>query len=406
MLTALQWQTAFRASAPNVTLAEYFQNWSQGSKAKDAFTAEDIYISYLAGVCEAINGGVTSIVDHAHNRWNAEVVKAGFAAAEDSGARITWCCDPYIKPNINDSAGYKAWRELAASHRHDESLVTMGIGCDLAFDKVEPKVSSLVQEFDLQLITSHFLGGPWPPTNNPENVKKSGSLDSRTPFIFSHGGFITEGERQVLRDTDQFLSITPESEMHYGHGQETSHLIADHACLGIDTAWTFSGDILTQARIWLQTQRLKSSNKTLAKGLIPNANPVDVREAFLLATRQGGLALRRKDIGVLSIGAQADIVVFDCESPNMVGADDPIAAVILHANVGDIKHVMVGGEFRKRDGQLVTKTSSWKEIGTRFKETASRVHEATRNAPPLADGKLFGICEFGPVEKCSTRTPY
>ena len=111
----------------------------------------------------------------------------------------------------------------------------------------------------------------------------------------------------------------------------------------------------SQARIWLQTQRLRNYNKTVGKSLIPRQNPADVYDAFLLATRHGGLALRRKDIGVINIGAQADLAIFNCDAPNMVGVDDPVAAIILHANVADIEHVLVGGEFRKKDGKLVNK---------------------------------------------------
>lgn len=187
-------------------------------------------------------------------------------------------------------------------------------------------------------------------------------------------------------------------EMHYGHGQETSDLIADHASLGVDTTFIFSGDLITQARIWLQTQRLIRYNKTIAKRLVPRESPMGVYDAFLLATRQGGLALRRKDIGVIQVGAQADLAIFSCDSPNMVGVDDPVAAIILHANAADIEHVLIGGEFRKRDGKLVTKTRSWNEISNDFKKTAAKVHEASRDRSPLPD-KFFGYVDFGDAEK-------
>ena len=99
--------------------------------------------------------------------------------------------------------------------------------------------------------------------------------------------------------------------MHYGHGQQTSRLVQDQGSLGIDTNWTFSGDILTQTRLWLQSARNASYNKQLDTGKIPKQNPMSVEDAFLLATRQGGRAVRRNDVGVLKVGAKADIVCFD-----------------------------------------------------------------------------------------------
>lgn len=204
------WQTAYRGSFPNCSLAEYFQNGSQFSATKDAYSPDDIYISYLAGICEALNAGVTSTVDHAHNQWNPEVMKAGLDAAKDSGARIWYCYEPFAARDPEGQPQYESWKELAAKHPRQD-LVRLGIACDHPYDQSAAKVKSLVKELDLEVITSHFLGGPWPFPNNPDSARKHGLLDTATPVILSHAGLITQQERQVLRETNQYISITPES---------------------------------------------------------------------------------------------------------------------------------------------------------------------------------------------------
>ena len=132
--------------------------------------------------------------------------------------------------------------------------------------------------------------------------------------------------------------------MHYGHTNPHSHLIQDQCALGVDTHFTFSTDILTQARIWLQSARCRMYNSVLDTWRIPRNNPMSVNQAFLLATRHGALALRRPDLGVLATGAKADLVVWNGRSPSLLGWTDPVAAIILHANVGDIDHVLVDGQ--------------------------------------------------------------
>ena len=205
----------------------------------------------------------------------------------------------------------------------------------------------------------------------------------------------------ALREHDLNVSITPESEFHYGHGSLMGPFISDHASLGVDTNFTFSGDILTQARMWLQSVRNKLYQPALDKGLLPRENPMTVEQGFLLATRQGGRALKRDDLGVLRVGAKADVVVFNGDSPNMLGWSNAIAAVMLHANPGDIQHVLVDGQFRKRDFKLVPKKLDWAQISKRFLETTRRVQPLLSTPPPLPE-KLWGMSEFGDVKTATT----
>jgi cytosine/adenosine deaminase-related metal-dependent hydrolase len=221
--------------------------------------------------------------------------------------------------------------------------------------------------------------------------------DLNSPIIFSHGGFCSGDDVRALRATDSFLAITPENEMSEGHGQVTSYLVHDHAALGTDTNWNISGDLLLQARLWLQSVRKASYQKTLNRGLAPRTNPMSVNDAFLLLTRQGGRALGRNDIGVLKVGAKADIVCFNGDSPNMIGWTNAVAAVVCHANVGDIEHVLTGGRFRKRNGVLVLKTKKWADVAAEFKKTAKKIQSQNSEPPPLPP-KFMGLVDLGDVE--------
>jgi cytosine/adenosine deaminase-related metal-dependent hydrolase len=204
-------------------------------------------------------------------------------------------------------------------------------------------------------------------------------LNISIPIVFSHASFLTSTGADLLRSTNQYISITPESEMHYGQTHPVSHLIQDQASLGIDTHITFSTDILTQARIWLQQARYKLYADVLQRWKLPASNPMSVEQAFLLATRNGALALRRDDLGVIAVGAKADLVVWDGTSPAMLGWVDPVAAVILHASVGDIEAVLVDGKWAKRNGKLVA--PGYTESRKRFLQTARRIQSIWRDLP-------------------------
>lgn len=219
--------------------------------------------------------------------------------------------------------------------------------------------------------------------NSPTLVNAFNFLNDTIPVIFSHGSFMTTEDAQLLRSTNQYLAITPESEMNYAQTHPQSHLIQDQAALAADGASGFSADMITQARMWLQSTRLQLFSQVLQNWQVPRTNPMSVNQAFLLATRSGGLALRRPDLGILVPGAKADIVIFDGDSPGMLGWSDPVAAVIMHANSGDVRHVLVGGQFRKRDGKLVTSPGqeSWATIKQKFLESAQRIQAVWASTP-------------------------
>lgn len=108
------WQTVFKTLGSNTTLGEYFFRYS-ANVAAPLFTPEDVYISQLTGIYEALAAGVTTILDHAHHTWTLEHSAAGFNASIDSGARVFFA---YTFQNSSSefriSQQIAQWRELAS----------------------------------------------------------------------------------------------------------------------------------------------------------------------------------------------------------------------------------------------------------------------------------------------------
>ncbi|KAI0483431.1 amidohydrolase [Xylaria cf. heliscus] len=385
------WQTALKTLGSNTTLAEYFITFSSPA-AGPLYNAEDVYAGQLAGLLEAVNAGVTTTLDHAHLMWSTERAEAGLDAAVESGARVFWATaiDSGSKeyPVPDQIKDWKRWNKRS----FPDDLVTLSLaydGWDVGVPEDTKAVVKLIKDEKPPVLTIHWLGGVWPIDSPPALVHSFGVLNTSTAVVFSHGAGITATQAELLRSTNQFLSITPESEMHYGHGHTFSHLAHEQAALGVDTHLTFSTDILTQARLWLQRTRSRLFDQVMEKWDIPAKNPMSVNQAFLLATRQGALALRRPDLGAIKIGAKADLVVFDGRTPSLLGWADPVAAVILHANVGDIEHVLVNGKFLKRNGKLTYE--KYEELVEKFLASAKKIRKEFLARPlPVLTGSFFG----------------
>ncbi|KAI9149016.1 5-methylthioadenosine/S-adenosylhomocysteine deaminase [Paramyrothecium foliicola] len=392
------WQTVFKTLGSNTTLAEYIGRYAPLA-SEPLCTVEDIYISQLAGIYEALAAGVTTILDHAHHTWTPEHVAAGAKASADSGARVFFA---YTFQNASEDFGvpeqFKHWHELASTLPGNLTQLSVAYdGWSGNPDGAETKaVIDFVQENNVPVLTTHSVEGPWLFGNSPQELHRIGILNSSVPIVISHASYIDSRGAALLRSTNKHVSITPESEMHYGHLNPTNHLVMDRSALGVDTHFTFSSDILTQARLWLQATRHRVFQNTIDRWEIPSTNPFSVNQAFLLATRNGGLALGREDLGVLAPGAKADIVVWDGRSPALLGWADPVAAIILHASVGDIEHVFVDGKFQKRNGKLVA--DDYHNVQDRFLASARRIQNILKNTPlPAQEGNFATGSPFGPV---------
>ena len=112
--------------------------------------------------------------------------------------------------------------------------------------------------------------------------------------------------------------------------------------LGVDgSASNDAGNMATEARMAMLLQRV-------ARG----ADAMSAREALEIATRGGADVLGRPDCGRLSVGARADIAIWDVSGIEAAGSWDP--AALLLAGPTTVRDLFVEGRAVVRDGHVVT----------------------------------------------------
>jgi len=79
------WQTPVRGVLPSCTLDEYFAGMLDNIGIQ--YRAEDVYIANLMGALEAINAGITTLLDWSHVNNTPEHADAAIAGLNDSGIR-------------------------------------------------------------------------------------------------------------------------------------------------------------------------------------------------------------------------------------------------------------------------------------------------------------------------------
>jgi cytosine/adenosine deaminase-related metal-dependent hydrolase len=92
----------------------------------------------------------------------------------------------------------------------------------------------------------------------------------------------------------------------------------------------------------------------LARIAAEDIRSTEMADVFHAATAGGARALLREDLGRLSPGAKADLVLVDLKNPWMMPARDPLRSLIFHAADRAVRDVYVGGDLVVANGRVVT----------------------------------------------------
>jgi cytosine/adenosine deaminase-related metal-dependent hydrolase len=137
---------------------------------------------------------------------------------------------------------------------------------------------------------------------------------------------------------------------------------------------------------FLEELRSVGNFARITAGSVDDLETVDV---FNAATVGGAKALRRDDIGRLSKGAKADIVLVDTKHPAMMPLREPLRSLIFVAGDRAVRDVYVDGEQVVADGRVLTidqqaASEALEEAQKRSLEKVHRHDWAGRDADQLA----------------------
>lgn len=93
---------------------------------------------------------------------------------------------------------------------------------------------------------------------------------------------------------------------------------------------------------------------TMGRAAARSVRGVWLSELFHAATIGGATALGRDDLGRLSVGAKADLVMLDLDAPGMRPVRDPLRSFVFSAADRAVRHVFVDGRQVVQDGTVLT----------------------------------------------------
>jgi cytosine/adenosine deaminase-related metal-dependent hydrolase len=351
------WQTPVRGVLPSCTLDQYFAGMLDNIGRQ--YRPEDVYIANLMGALEALNGGITTLLDWSHVNNTPEHADAAIAGLTEAGIRGIYA---HGVPVGGDWWSYSS-REHPEDIRRirtqyfqsDDQLLSLAIAAR-APGNTTPEVAThdwlLARDLGIRISVHVGMRLTGVHVNHVLNLHRLGLMGADTTYI--HCTDSTDEELDLIANTGGTASIAPYVEMLMGHGvPPTGRLVARgvRPSLSIDVVSSVPGDMFTQMRTALVQERILAFTESPDMPFAPTLTHRDVLE-FATIDGARACALDHK-VGTITPGKQADLVLIRTDQVNVAPVVDPVATVVIAADTSNVDTVLVAGRIVKLNGQLI-----------------------------------------------------
>lgn len=385
------WQTALRGICADWTLFDYTVGMRMTISPR--LTAHDVHVGNRAGALEALDAGVTTMLDFSHCNNTPEHADGALQGLLDAGIRAVFAYG-YFHPPIAEPHFTSHAMRLEDSRRVSQAidalpggLVTMGVSLTepglVPFADTRREVETARE---LGVLMATHTGCVWSLPTGLDQFAAHGLLGP--DIVHVHCNTCSAREWELLRASDAKISTSPETEIQMGMGHPPIATALDLGLtlsLSCDVMSGNSGDMFSQMRIGLQFARCMANDALNARRDDPRELAYSVRDALGWATIGGARALGMEDrIGSLTPGKQADVIVVGPgdDRLNMIAPANPVGALVSQASASNVQAVLVAGNIVKRDGRLV---------GVDVAKTRAELEQSCRGILErvLADGPLL-----------------
>ena len=348
------WQTAMRAYGADWTLTQYFV-WYYLEHGRH-FRPEDVRAGNLVSAWDALEAGVTTTVDWSHGLQSVDHAEAALDALRAVPGRFVlaygniqagpweWTADPAVRSFLERNRGSA------------DDMLGFQLAFDVTGDPEFPEKAAFEVARDLGLpVTTH--AGVWGATNDAgiQLMHEHGFMGPDNVYV--HAATLTTDSYHRIAATGGSVSVSTESEQSAGQGYPPTWQVRRHdipVSLSMDTSVWWSSDLFSAMRTTLGADRSREHLEAHAAGDTVTHTHLRAEHVVDWATRGGARALGRDDLGRLTPGAKADVVLIkNDQSPVSFPLLNPYGHVAFQAQRGDVHTVLVDGRIVKQDHRLV-----------------------------------------------------
>ena len=379
------WETALRGIGAEWLSADYFKHVH--SNLATRYQPEDNYLANLMGALAQIDAGVTTLVDWCHNITSLEHAERAVDGLVDSGIRAVFAHGTAKPIGLETGTPFThvphPRQRIEALRKgrlaSDDGRVTLAmaiLGPDWgAWEVVEHDIR-MAREFGLVSSSHTRRREDCVVPDGYRRMAKAGLLGPDHNLV--HGTSYDTADLRVVVDNGASLTSTVLVELHHHIGDTMVAAFREQGgkpSIGIDVELYTTGQMFREMQAALLFARGKEVRNNAMRGNSPlRSIPVRSREALEWAIVNGAAAFHLdRQIGTLSPGKKADIVMLRANDINMLPVWDPIYSIVEIAGAGNVDTVIIDGEFRKRHGKLTFPAAVLHQRAAALAESGARI---------------------------------
>jgi 5-methylthioadenosine/S-adenosylhomocysteine deaminase len=350
------WQTTVRGIVPNIWTDDY-NDMLMPLRAQ--FVDEDNRDAGYVGAAEMLSYGTTTVVDYCHNIATPGMADAAIQGLQEAGIRHVFTYSflgfrgerfESIQARLEDGA-----RVFQEFHRPG-TLTTVNFGIQsVGADTIPMQLDFARSRGVKSCIHINRL-------NEILWLGKEGLLGP--DLLAVHGNLITNPELELMAKVGMPVCFTIPVDVQGTPADVVMRALQRNVpvVFGCDVASHVASDLLHQLRVMFYVQGFLDGARERAFNTVTSRRPgpgeglplLKPRDLLRMATIESAKVLGLEDeIGSLTPGKKADVVLVDRGMFGNSIAEDPCAHILLQTSARDVSEVLVDGELLVRNGALI-----------------------------------------------------
>jgi len=379
--------TSIRQAGPTKT---GYETWK--FKTMVCYTPDDAHFAEYLGGLQAIESGVTGVVDYCHIFHTPQLAEGAARGLIDSGITGTFCYQVSHTPSygkgdtvsihqaradrlaIPDEQHWLAAENLRRNVFNDSDLLKFGLATSNAHYG-NRLFADFVQEFERlrrfnpHIITQHYSRKtPFPGPDYVRDMHQYSKAGLLGPdYLISHGNGIPEDELALLAAAKSMISASPMGEIRYPEPAVHARARRAGVPIGIstDAPLAMTQDYFDYVRsTYFHLFRTAEDSKI--------ARTYGSDDVLHFATGDGTASIRLGDeMGRVAVGQRADLLLLRTDRLGFSKAGTLSDRVVNFAKTQDIDSVWINGVARKRGGKMLG--VNWAKLNSEREVRAARL---------------------------------